>query len=718
MVGTRRPGLSSALLLSLALGAVPAVAQEARPDQLWDDFNHYVLIAKPDLAAAAGEALLAQTEPGELLDVVERSQFADFSRTLSQAQKIDAVREVARAIEADVQSARVTRSRDVQRILDAIEKLDDGARAYANNVEVLRGAGQYAAPHLLATLQDEGKQQLHPYVVSAIVAVGRPLVYPLAVALPDLNPVTQQQVARALAEIGYPMVLPYLKQVIESPRTDPAARQALEAAYRQVLRTAHAPANASAAELYFRLAADQYAAATGDEKPVGFDSATGKGLVWSFVSGQALVPTEVPGEIFGDVLAMRHAQAALALDPAMDKALSLWLMANLRRENRLPAGEADASYPEAMKPALFYAMLAGPLRQHEVLSRALDDRDANLALDAIAALAATAGPEALVKGSGTLQPLTRALSYPDRRVRYSAAITLAAARPAEGFAQDHRVVPVLGEALRSSDTRIAAVVATSQEQANALQTAVKAAGLETYADTELSALMPALENVAGLDVLVVSGDAARVEQVYRATADNPKLAGVPVLAVVSPAQEIDLRPKAEAMVRLSTTTAAEGDALTAALNSAAAAVGGSAMEAAEAERYALTAAAALHQVAISSTVLQADDAQAPLTEALKDTRPAVATAAAKVLARIDNEAAQRAIATAALTDGDPDVQVSLLQSLATSANSFGNKLEQPQTDKLLDLVKTAGGPVAIAAAQAHGALTLPTAHAVELLLQK
>ena len=144
----------------------------------------------------------------------------------------------------------------------------------------------------------------------------------------------------------------------------------------------------------------------------GYDTATDRGVSWYYdpqltVTGQpGLVPITVPGPVLGDVLAMQSARTALSLDPDLDAALSLYIMANLRRENRLPEGENDASYPASRRSPAFYAMAAGPRRLHDVLDIALTDSDADLALDAIAGLSATASLEAL-------QPLVRGLTYPD-----------------------------------------------------------------------------------------------------------------------------------------------------------------------------------------------------------------------------------------------------------------------------------------------------------------
>ena len=62
-------------------------------------------------------------------------------------------------------------------------------------------------------------------------------------------------------------------------------------------------------------------------------------------------------------------------------------------------------------------------------------------------------------------------------------------------------------------------------------------------------------------------------------------------------------------------------------------------------------------------------------------------------------------------------ETAMLASLAESATYFGNHLDAGQTDRLLELVNTGSGDLAIAAARAHGALSLPTANAVKLLTQ-
>jgi hypothetical protein len=721
MSRSTRAALRIVVGLTLALHLTgPSHGQAERtPAQLWDDFNHYVLIARPDLAVGAGQALLNSADAATILDVVEASDFKDWQRVMEVAVRMEDVRDVASSLSQTIQGARIERSREQPRIEADIDLLSAGQRPFTQATERLRAAGQYAAPQLLATLMDDTRPTHHPFVLSSIVEIGRPLVYPLSVALPDLPPVAQQQVARALAEIGYPLALPYMKKVLENPATDPAAKQTVQSAFNILAAQVRTPTNVSAAELFYQLGMSQYTAAAGGDKPVGFDPATGKGLVWAYIGEGGLVPTPVPGEIFGDVLAMRDAQHALSLDPRMDKALSLWLMANLRRENRLPDGQTDPSYPAHLQPAAYYAMLAGPQRQHEVLHRALDDSDVALALDAIAALSSTAGPDALTSREGTVKPLIRALTYPDRRVRYSAAIALANARPKVAFTDSYRVVPVLAEAVRQTDVKYAVVVGRSGEDANSLRASVAELGYEVYADTTLDAMRSAIANLPGVDLIVVSGDADGVESMVRRTGSDYKLATVPVLAVVTVGDQIDLARRMGSDRRLSTTVAGDAAQLRSAIEQSSRSLAGEPITGDEAAIYATTAIAMLQLIALESKgVFNPMDAQPALIDALGDDRSDVAIGASGVLAMLDSSDAQKAVATAALAANAPAIQVPMLENLATSANTFGNRLDKAQLDRVLELVKTSDGEVALAAAQAHGALQLPTGNAVELLLAR
>lgn len=728
------PAALAVLLLLLGMpalaqpeGAQPAprgevqVAEVTRAQrQLWDSFNHYTLIARHDLAAAAGQALLGEVDQQQLLTIQEDASQRYDERPLQIALRSqeESLQEVAREIERRIQAARIERSRDPQRIMRDIDLLAQGRRPNAEATRRLQVAGQYAAPLLLETLIDPNRENLHPYVINAMIAVGRDIVYPLCIALPDLEPTAMSHLARVLAEVGYPQALPYLKEVMENPRTDPDVRRVVDAAYRRILAGTAAATDADAATLYLTLGEAEYLTGTRGDALLGYDATIQKGLVWYYGRQSGLVPLEVPASIHPDVMAMRSAHRALRLNPDLSDALSLFIMANLRRENNLPAGEADPTYGSEMRPPMFYAMMAGPHRLHDVLDRALGDGDGPLALDAIEALSRTAGTSALVAEDAARQPLLAALSYPDRRVRFRAALALANARPGEVFDGAYRVVPVLAEALRQSDVRYALVLADDQDVLNRSLSALSDLGFNAFGGRQLNQVIDQLDLAPGIDLLVINKDLAGVLNERQNAMRNYKLANVPILAMVSSVNQAQLRQLERDDPLFSTVIAsAEEPQLVQSIELATASFAGEPIPADESLDIALDALDALRDVALATGgVYNVLDALSALIAGVTDPRQEVAAASAHVLAMVNESDAQQAIIEAALQTAG-NLQISLLQSLAESATHYGNLLTQAQTDALLELVMQSQGDLSVAAAEAHGALTLPTANAVRLLTE-
>ncbi|MEM1109308.1 MAG: hypothetical protein AAGH99_11550 [Planctomycetota bacterium] len=701
-------------LLSITLSAVPA-AQAQDADQLWADFTHYVRIASPELAGEAASGLTS-VAPGDLLDAVEASRTPDPDRLFQRAAGMASISAASAEIQALIQQARLERSREPERIAEDISRLSRGQRAYDNATQRLKAAGQFAAPLMLAALLDESRGSEHPTIMRAMKDVGRPLVAPYAIALPKLGPVAQGQIAEVLADIGYPQALPALKKVIEDPDTDPAARQAAQNALSIIASNTRASGGASAAELYLALGQGAYRTATTTPSAIDtFDSKTGTGVAWAYdtaltvTGGPGLAPVVVPGQIIGDVLAMQAAETALSLNPDLDAALSLFITANLRRKNRLPDGENDRSYSSDRREPSYYAMVAGPQRLHDVLATALDAQDADLALDAIAALSATASLDAL-------QPLVRGLGFPDRRVRFRAAEALAYAMPTTSFENDFRVVPVLSDAIRQGDSVTALVVAEDQDTRNELVSAIAEQGFRTIDAPSVQAAGGLVAATPGVDLILTQGNAEQINLTLNNAQSNYKLATTPVLAFASVEDQARLSA-AFADVPLVTIALEGPDALSSTLEQIAEEYGDSVLSAEESQAFALSALNLLREIAVSETAFNINDALPALIEAVQDVRPEVAISAGDVLSRIDDPTAQAAIAADAISR-DGEVQIAHLVDLAESANAHGNLVSAQMSDDILALVKTAESPaLARAAAQAHGALALPTRNAVDLILE-
>ena len=116
------------------------------------------------------------------------------------------------------------------------------------------------------------------------------------------------------------------------------------------------------------------------------------------------------------LMAMRSCEWALKADASIGKAIGLWIAAFFRAES---VGEAMPDYFDAgHADAMTYATTAGPEYLHQALERALSDEDAYVALGVVEAMAMNAGEKSLLYRVGTEQPLAKALSFSDRKVRY------------------------------------------------------------------------------------------------------------------------------------------------------------------------------------------------------------------------------------------------------------------------------------------------------------
>lgn len=706
-------------LVTVLAQAGPVAAQNETVADHWEDFIHYVQIAKPDLALAHGQWLLDQAPAGELLDAVENSRAADnYERILARAQATDTTRDVALKLAKKIQDARFERARDPERIRQDIQRLTQGERARRNALQRLRVAGQFASKELLKTLLNAEESQLHPMVMNAMIAIGRDMVYPLSEAIGSLEPVQMGQVAEVLGEIGYPRALPYLKRVMEDEKVDAHAKSLVTRAFEQIARAQSLPPDLSAADLFDALGGNFYTAASKSSNIIpGIDDVDNTGVIWVYNRDAGLIDIHVPAAIFGDVLAHRAARAALQLKPDMDQALSLWLMANLRRENRLGDGK-DPSYPPAWHTPIFYLKASHPHRAHDVLNRALNDGDAELARDAIGALSDIAGTDQLVNKEGTIQPMLRALSFPDRRVRYEDAFALTNARPKAPFPGSYRVVPVLAEAVRQTENRYALVIASTQEAFNDAVGKLKDLGYSAFGGTSLESASQELNLKPGIDLIVTDLSAGEVQGVYEATLEDYKLTAVPLVALGSRGTVIQINGMYRNNARVfAVENAPDGASLKTAVEQARASYAGKELTADEATRYASEALTLLREISMSSAeVYNVLDAQPALIEALKDTRQEIVQQAGEVLALLNTQEAQRALANAALDDARPEeTRISLLGSLAESATHYGSKLNEVQLDGVRAMLDTAKGDLGIAAARAFGAHSQPTAKVIDLI---
>lgn len=710
-------------LLTALFFAPSALAVDEQGSQHWKDFIHYSRVARLDLAAAHGKSLVdLQLEPEALLEVVEDSPYAkDFAKDIERmmgmsGEAAHGIAEVAALVDKAIDDAKIAVIRDLDRIAGEIEKLDTGLRARTNAVRRLKEAGEYAAPQLLRVVlaESDREKELRPYAIEALVAIGRPVVLPLSEALSELPTPAQQDVVRILGRIRYPLALPYLKQLSENSRVDEATQQVITDALIAITRGREIDVEASAASLYLDLAEDYYAGKASLTLEPGAET----NLRWMTSASGNLTYQRVPTEIYVDVMAMQATRRALELDSDLGDALSLWITANFRRANNLPEGVDDPSYSDEMRSPRFYATLAGPNHVKPTLMRALKAHDAELALDGIRALGATAGSDLLVEQP---EALVGALSAGDRRVRYEAAFVIAKSQPTEDFEGAGRVIPVLAEAVRQTTKPVALVVAEERKTLNTLAAAVRDAGqFEVIQSTDPANVADELLTVTGVDLAVIQGPVSSINAFNVGRAQQYKVSAAPLVVVATPDQVTAVNRLFVDDTRAVVTPAGGSPTqLASAINKALASTQAGQIDADQAEAYATESLTLLRELAVAgSEVLDSNLAKAAVVEALDDPREAVVIAAASVLSEIGGVESQQAIADAALdAERDEALRITLLGSLGRCARNHGTQITLRQANQLRQLVDHSTDDLADAAAAAYGALNMPSAHSTKLIVE-
>ena len=428
-----------AILAAAFLIANACPAQTIEED--WGDFLHYTKIGRFDMAKAHAQALLdGNPDPVALLELSGKNP---------QGYQI-LVRVNERAPDAQLAElsgkvlALIERGRFIQRtapkiIAEEVRRLSSTDRGWFIAVDRLRNAGEYAIPFMLDAMSDPGRGGELAYIVRALPQVGKDAIRPLAAALQTSNVSLKAQVITAMGKISYPQSLPYLKYVIEN---DDSA-ELREMAQSSVRQINPAMLNAPAAQLFFDLAEQYYYHA--ESLAPAHDANFANVWFWN-ADEQKLDRQEVAEDYFNELMTMRTCEWALKADAGFGPAIGLWLAAFFKAEST-GIEQMPEYFGDGHADALVYATTAGVEYLHQALARAVKDKNAYVALGVIEALATTAGEESLMYQIGPAQPVLQALSFDDRKVRYSAAIAIAAAGPKESFNEARLVTSNLAEAL-------------------------------------------------------------------------------------------------------------------------------------------------------------------------------------------------------------------------------------------------------------------------------
>ncbi len=681
---------------------------------LLEDFIHHVLTAQIELAHGTAQALvespMSDADLYRLVEELDRRE--NFEDAIIRAARMAALADVAGDLQVRLLNGRRDVARDPAEIERHIRNLLGTARARMMAADALTSAGEYSVPQLLAVINGAEPISLKSQCRSMLISIGRQAVTPLTVALPYLTPDAQRMTCEILEQIGYTHAVPALRQLLDDQQLPDTVRTAASVALGSLGGSEGSPLD----EVWIDLA-EQYWVESETLIPW---PAEAENNIWHYTMESGLLPTPVPTSIYCEVMAMSCSESALTANADSMDALSLWIASNFRRDDQL-AGGTDPTYGADMRRPLYYGVAAGPEVGQRILGRAIADLNTRLARHSIEVLASTAGTSSLWTSGGASTPLVAALTYPERRTRYDAALALARALPDSSFDGSDRVVPILASAIRTGDERFAAVVASDAEDGRSMAANLRSMGFTVLPPrANFSELEQDLVATLGIDLFMVRQSLGESASTVSAIQSDSRISASPVMVLVEPEQIFQAEDQFEDHDRVRVVRLGLNQTqMTAAIDDLVTSTMGELISAEEADAYAASAIRALRDIAVSnSAAFDVNKSEPALIEALSAFSGELRHLTAETLSLIPTASAQQSLLDAALDESDEIEQVVLLRWVADSARHHGNLATDRQIGRLLELVANSTGPVGTAAAAAHGALNLPASNVVPLIVSQ
>ncbi len=435
-------GKTATAILAVTLIVVSAGFAQTLEEN-WNDFLHYTIIGRFDLAKGYAQAVLdSNPDPVKLLELSKENPegYALLLRVNEIAPDPE-LAELGGKILDIIEQGSFIRRADPRVIVTEIKRLSSTDRGWFTAVKRLRNAGEYAIPFMLDAIADDSREEEFPDIVRALPHIGRDAIRPLVAALQTENVALKTEIITALAKIGYSQSQAYLKYILEND----GSTEIRDLAKSSLSQIDPGTLKIPAAQLFFKLGEKYYYHAQSLTPAEDADFAN----VWFWDTNQQPLPLfreEVAKSYFNELMAMRCCEWALKADAGFGPAIGLWLAAFFKAESA-GAEQMPQYFGDRHADALVYATTAGVEYLHQALARAVEDKNAYVALGAIEALGTTAGEKSLLYHIGPAQPLLQALTFDNIMVRYSAAIAIAAAGPKEPFVESKLVVANLAEAL-------------------------------------------------------------------------------------------------------------------------------------------------------------------------------------------------------------------------------------------------------------------------------
>jgi HEAT repeat protein len=381
---------------------------------------------------------------------------------------------------------------DRDAIVALVAKLDSGEWAERANAmrQLAADHGEYVVPVLLPRLES-GSTDTRAAAMEWLRRLGTQSVLPLIQALEHDSPMIKANALTVLGQIGDPRAQPYIA-AYGAPGYP--IQQVRDAAIRAMADLGAGLFVGDAATQMLALAEAYY---RGDKAVV--DPFRAVYTVWHFADGN-LVAHEVTRDVYHLKLAEEVLFDLLEMEPGSTPARVLLASVLIAQAEAGRASDEET----ALQNAAVLAAAEGPDILDQVVSKAIADGRPEIAAGAVRVLASIVNAGNFRSPNG----LTEAVHAPYKRVRFAAALALAAIDPAVDYPERSKVVPVLMEALGQDSVRSAVVIDDQAETLNKLVGDLNQRGWYAYGVAKGSLGLARIREYPIEDLVVIRYDLA------------------------------------------------------------------------------------------------------------------------------------------------------------------------------------------------------------------
>jgi HEAT repeat protein len=455
------------------LSPAPAHAQDAaKVKQLFDEGMLSLQKGEFDAALAKFKALF-QEDPNQavVLDLIRSTETKSFLKMLEKGGEFELV---AKRLLSMGHVAAKERSKDRERILPLVEtaiKDTDLEKRRTASRTIMANHGAFAVPELVRYLGSNDTDE-RVRAIFVLEDIGVEAILPLVEVLNSPDAQVRQTTIIALRKLADPRAYPILEWVASSKDQPDSVRRAADNALR-AMGDMMGKSDLTPEQAFLKLADMYYTKA-----PDLLTALGSVNTIWKWEEGQ-LKHADAPAFLYHLRLAEKACMMAIQANPQSTNARSMLAIVYAAQQVSLASATQEFMDSELGKSEMARLAMAdaairssGPSVLMGALGIALKYNDAPVAIAILKALP-TYGNVPVDSGS----TLVAALSYPDQRIQWNAALTCIRLNPKEAFPRSAEIVGLVSGAVSLSSVRQALLIVDDTKAAVQMATDLTQAGM-------------------------------------------------------------------------------------------------------------------------------------------------------------------------------------------------------------------------------------------------